>query len=257
MIKNDYCPSCASINFEKWDGDFLKCKNCEIVFRAFFPDDEELNDIYKDYYSAKNISQKQTNMVSDNTAIENQVKFIKRIVPPQGRVLDFGSGTGELVSLLKAEGFEVDGCEFSEGARHEADTKYGLDLYPTLDELKTNEYDLITAIEVIEHLAQPVDYIKRLRALLRDKGMLYLTTPNSNGLKARLKRSKWEEAEKPFHLLFFNFESIKHLLKDSGFNDVRYIKYSAMTTKSRKKVFIHRILQSFNLYGGLRVIGVK
>jgi SAM-dependent methyltransferase len=115
----------------------------------------------------------------------------------------------------------------------------------SLNDFRVDSYSLITAIEVIEHLQHPRDDLSRIHSLLKDGGLFYITTPNSNGLLARMKKSKWREAKKLFHINLFNWPSLKALLNDAGFRDVKYIRFSPLTTNSFKSVVLHRSLQFF------------
>lgn len=257
MIKNDSCPSCGKSEFSSWDTGYINCNECELVFRDSFPEPDELERIYKQYYSKNNINQAETNMVSNLVALRNQVKFIKKIIKPGCKILDFGAGTGDLVMLLIEEGFRVDGCELSRNAREEAFEKYGLKFHADLKNIEYEYYDLIISVEVIEHLTNPHFDINNLTGLLKKEGLMYFTTPNRNGLVSRIRKSHWREASKPFHLILFNFNSLKYLLNKCGLKKIKFIRYSPLTTNKKSKMLIHRFLQFLGLYGGLRVICQK
>jgi SAM-dependent methyltransferase len=49
------------------------------------------------------------------------------------------------------------------------------------------EFDLVTAVEVIEHLDSPVAFLRNVRSLLSARGVAVITTPNVENLPARLK----------------------------------------------------------------------
>jgi SAM-dependent methyltransferase len=84
------------------------------------------------------------------------------------RSLDFGSGRGTLVRLLRDEGQDAWGYEpYGEANFAEAFCS---------KELPPGQFDLVTVIEVIEHTADPVAVLQRLRDLLSPTGLLLLTT---------------------------------------------------------------------------------
>jgi SAM-dependent methyltransferase len=91
-----------------------------------------------------------------------------RVLPPNHRSLDFGSGRGTLVRLLRDEGQDAWGYE-----------PYGDPIFAEafcLKELPTGRFDLVTAIEVIEHTIDPVSVLQRLRERLSVGGLLVMST---------------------------------------------------------------------------------
>lgn len=240
------------------DSGFLKCAACGLIYREPMPSEMELEIMYKDYYSQSNVKESKTHMLSSDVSIQSHAKYISKIAKLDWKILDFGAGTGELVSSLKNIDYDIDGVEYSSNAIVEAQQRYGLKLIPSLGGLDSDKkYDLIVAIEVIEHLTNPIEVIGSLYARLKPGGIIYFTTPNLSGIKARVKKSRWSEAEKPFHLVLFNYISLKRLLDKSGFCSVRYLRFSPLTASSPIKIIMHRILQLMGLYGGLRVLARK
>jgi 2-polyprenyl-3-methyl-5-hydroxy-6-metoxy-1,4-benzoquinol methylase len=251
---NELCIACGSNNLSKWGNDFKKCTSCQLIFRKKMPTENELSELYSSIYSEDKISYENTQMVSCDVSLTEHAKFICSLVKPGARILDYGAGIGDLANLLIRYGYIVDGCEYSAEARSEAKRKYGLNFMATINDADIHSYDLIIAIEVIEHLYKPWEETSKFKNLLLDTGMLYITSPNSNGLQARIKKSEWREAQSPSHLMLFNYESLKRVILNSGFSSVEYIKYSPLTVDDFKTKLLHRCLQFFNLYGGLRLV---
>jgi len=172
-------------------------------------------------------------------------------------VLDFGAGTGRFAGILRTLGLAIDGVELAEEARREASRRYGFDFKSDLSELSSASYDWVTAIEVLEHLPDPGNALKQLWKLLKPGGGLFLTTPNANGLAARLYGNRWREAVNPFHLVLFTHPALKAILARAGFEQVRPVIFSPIGAVSICRGVLHRALQTFNLYGGLRVVARK
>jgi SAM-dependent methyltransferase len=55
------------------------------------------------------------------------------------------------------------------------------------DALGKGAFDLVTAVEVIEHLEAPIAFLRGLAQLLAPNGVAVVTTPNVDSLPARLK----------------------------------------------------------------------
>jgi len=256
------CEFCTGqISF--WDNSgsgFVLCDSCGLIYRSPMPSEDELSEMYAKYYSQENVTNSNTRMVSCDTSVKQQIKYISSISKPGWRILDFGAGTGELVNGLSNNGALVDGIEYSYDAILEAKNRYGIKLMGTIDELAQEDkekYDLIVAVEVVEHLTNPAETLSLLFRCLKPGGVIYLTTPNVSGLKARIRKSNWSEALKPFHLVLFNFKSLKYILESRGFCSVKYVRFSPLTVTSPIKIIFHRFLQLLGLYGGLRILAHK
>lgn len=255
------CFNCNGI-VHPWgrDAKFVYCPDCDLVFRFPMPSDVQIDKMYRHYYSKKKMNTIAANLVSPEYSISNHVKLIRAWGRPGQNVLDFGAGTGMFAWYLKRRGFLVEGVELSEKAIDYATKRYGLFFFESLNKLKaerSQQFDIITMIEVIEHLKNPYVILERLYSTLKPGGTIYISTPNRNGINARLSRMAWSEAKKSFHLILFNYRSLTKILKDTGFINIRNIRFSPLTCPIFKKIILHRFLQAFGLYGALRITAKK
>ena len=96
-----------------------------------------------------------------------------------GRVLDFGCGVGELARFIDPPrylGVDSDAASLAEArARRPSHTFLNLPEFHSMTEEET--FDVIVALALIEHLADPADWLRQMRARLRNSGMIVLTTP--------------------------------------------------------------------------------
>ena len=139
-----------------------------------------------------------------------------------GRLCDVGCGDGQFLSVARARGWEVHGSEYGEAPRRRA-LSLGLDVRPapfaaTPEEVGT--FDVVTATEVIEHVARPRDEAARISQLLRPGGYCYLTTPNFGSLSRRLTGPRWRALEYPEHLNLFVPATLDALLSRVGLTRV-------------------------------------
>ena len=94
------------------------------------------------------------------------------LVPEGARVLDLGSGMGAVGAALKEKkGCVVTGCDIERGALTGAfDNFFLADLNKGIPEMPGERFDYILALDVIEHLAAPEDFLDQLRALAARTG---------------------------------------------------------------------------------------
>jgi 2-polyprenyl-6-hydroxyphenyl methylase / 3-demethylubiquinone-9 3-methyltransferase len=99
------------------------------------------------------------------------------------RALDVGCGAGLLAEPLARLGAELTAVdpasELIDAARqHAAGQGLAIDYRVGAVESIEGEFDLITAMEVIEHTADPQQFLNHIARLLRPDGLLILSTPN-------------------------------------------------------------------------------
>lgn len=104
-------------------------------------------------------------------------------------VLDFGCGQGAFSQRLVDSGMIVDVCDLDiSQVKANVNQKFQLDLNTAdVKNSITGEYDVIIAMEIIEHLQNPWKYISDCKSLLKDGGLIVLSTPNISNSLSRLR----------------------------------------------------------------------
>jgi cyclopropane fatty-acyl-phospholipid synthase-like methyltransferase len=131
------------------------------------------------------------------------------------RWLDAGCGTGGLVRYVRASaGCDAVGLE--EGWAREQLRLRGLTALSEgdLDALE-GTFDVVTAIEVIEHVPEPLPFLRRMRRMLRPGGLLFLTTGNAAAHRGDLAR--WSYVIPEIHVSFFEPRTLAHAMTAAGF----------------------------------------
>jgi len=133
--------------------------------------------------------------------------------------MDFGCGNGGLVRHLRKQtapdaasivGFE-DGWIADEARRHHINVVTG----EQADAME-GRFDVVTAIEVLEHVLDPVATLGRIHKLLKPGGLFFYTT--SNAAKHRRGFLEWGYTIPEIHIGYFNPRSISIALGKAGFS---------------------------------------
>lgn len=133
------------------------------------------------------------------------------------RLLDFGCGTGNFLKVARAAGFEVTGLELSRSlADHVRRSQRIRVLQGSLEhlDLEGERFEIITALQVFEHLVHPAGTLERLRKLLVPSGLLLVEVPNIEDVRERLRRGAMMDDS---HLFYFSARSLGRLLMTYGF----------------------------------------
>ena len=143
------------------------------------------------------------------------VRAIGHLRPAPAKWLDYGCGSGGLVRYIHSEGrYEISG--FDTGDWSDKARATGLPILHE-DELAqcAGRFDIVTAIEVIEHCVAPLDVLKRLRGLLKPGGLLFLTTANAD--TAPRDFPSWYYVSPEIHVSYFTPRALDHALRHCGF----------------------------------------
>jgi cyclopropane fatty-acyl-phospholipid synthase-like methyltransferase len=130
------------------------------------------------------------------------------------RWLDFGAGSSGLVRYLRTHGVDAAiGYEPSTDApRVEGAASIPLDR-DSLADLR-GAFDVVTAIEVIEHVERPVDELRLIAELLAPRGVLLLTTTNARPYVDKL--ASWRYIIPEIHISFFTPETLSTAMEMAG-----------------------------------------
>lgn len=141
----------------------------------------------------------------------------------QGRVLDFGCGTGFFMKRLSRH-FAVDGFEVSaHGAMNTRRLLPDAGLFSTLQELPPCSYTGITALHVLEHITDEelVAVLAAWRAALLPGGRVLCVMPELEGLGHRLKMQDWRGFGDPSHVNLKSRGAWRELLARHGFTVIK------------------------------------
>jgi SAM-dependent methyltransferase len=204
----------------------VRCTTCGLIFPDPFPYPVEPQKLYGDpdkYFVHHNEAQK----------IEQRRLLARELADAAGgtRLLDVGSGRGEMLAAAKAEGLTPVGLEFAQAMIDYVRTEHGITVLDQSieDHAETGaEYDIVALIAVLEHVYEPAKMIAAAAQVCRPGGVLYIDIPNEPNLFSRVgnaaarlrgRRVSYNIAPTfpPYHVYGFNSRALSILLRQHGF----------------------------------------
>jgi SAM-dependent methyltransferase len=195
-------------------GPLFACEDCGFLF-VVYPKDAT------DYYAE--MQDRQYEEGRAYRAIQQRVllKKLKKRFAGVKTLLDVGAGTGILLEECGKLGIESVGVEPSEWCAQVAQS-HGLKiLQGTLPhpELADRIFDAVTAIDVIEHVNDPVAMLKSCGEHLAEGGALVIVTPDVGSFIARLLRRRWWHY-RIAHVGYFSRKTLNLALDKTGYRIV-------------------------------------
>ena len=217
------------------------CQNCGLVFLHPLPSSEQIKGYYPEYYCSRENPKnpvsthnlfawiKQLEKDLRNFLLQREIRHIQKLINKGGRILDVGCGSGELLALFKAKGYEVYGVEVLPELARLARERFGLEVrqgdflasgYPA------DYFDLVIFYHVLEHLPEPDLGLAEAKRVLKKGVFLLLQVPNIASYQFRIFKQRWFALELPRHLYHFSPTTLELLLKNTGFEPLRIRHFS-------------------------------
>jgi SAM-dependent methyltransferase len=134
------------------------------------------------------------------------------------RWLDYGCGNGGLVRFLHHSGFSG-AAGYETGWIADRARSHGLPLLSGSELASAaGKFDVVSAIEVLEHVVDPLDALRSMRRLLNAGGLLFLTTGNA---AAHPHLVRWGYVQPEIHVSFFEPRTLERAMSLAGFRPER------------------------------------
>jgi len=83
------------------------------------------------------------------------------------------------------------------------------------------KFDCVVATQVIEHVYEPLSFVKGLAGHTKPGGHIVVATPDIGGVLRRVMGRRWPSFKAPEHVLYFDFRSLSVLMHRAGLTNVR------------------------------------
>jgi 2-polyprenyl-6-hydroxyphenyl methylase/3-demethylubiquinone-9 3-methyltransferase len=165
------------------------------------------------------------------------------------RVLDLGCGNGSVANWLSSREWDVVGVDPSLEGISQANFRYPhllLEQGSAYDDLekKYGRFPLVISLEVVEHVYSPRKYAKTLFSLLEAGGRAIISTPY-HGYWKNLALAISGKMDSHFtalwdhgHIKFWSFETIKVLLNEQGFTDIKFFRVGRVPPLAKSMIVV-------------------
>jgi SAM-dependent methyltransferase len=175
-------------------GYLLRCRSCSFLFRTPTLGDDDYLSLY---------AQGSAEIWEPRDAREDFRLVRSRVRDAPLDVLDVGCYTGHLLTMLP-ESCRLHGVEPNAAAAAKAESRGVRVVARHWQQLESagRDFDLITACDVIEHVANPLAFLELLASCLREGGQIIITTGNADAWMWRLLGSRFWYCYYPEHISF-------------------------------------------------------
>ena len=235
-MKKTVCPDCAGTHLKmkgklpesnEFSGNTLDhfldggnlyfCKDCDLGFRYPVLTEKEYNDLY---------NTENKNWIFDENRNDWKLlkSFVEKNIPVNGKILDFGCNLGDVLEKLP-DWLQKSGIEINTQAAEIAQSRLNVKIWDSFSSISGDlQFDMIYAIDVIEHLHSPQSFVLQALPFVKKNGFIALMTGDSKGLIAKLSGSKWYYSAYPEHIAFISKSWAKKLCKNLGNLEMAYFR---------------------------------
>jgi SAM-dependent methyltransferase len=261
------CPLCGGPSsvigtkpglWRKKDYTYRRCGDCSLAFVE--NPDCDFSEIYNDDYYAGNgadplidycFEAKDPKRSIREYEWRGIVEIIRSLTDlnPKTRWLDFGCGNGDLIRYVR----ESVGCEivgFEEGAIARSAVRNGISVLGREDLARlSSQFDVVTALDVLEHVLHPAETLGEVFRLLKNPGVFFYTTGNAQPFRKRI--LAWSYSRPEIHISLYEPETMRRGLVQAGF-DVCWPGY----LRGYGSIYRHKILKNLSVRRRRMVFGL-
>ena len=190
------------------------------------------------------------------------------------KLLDVGCGNGSLMDIVRDRVESIYGCDISKAASKVAKAKGMKSACTNLNKgylpYHDETFDIITCVEVVEHVIDPISLLKELYRVLCTKGYVVLSTPNIRyfkHLRTLLLNGTFPHTTTDSfvwgggHLHYFTRKDLSFLLQSAGFTRIEFHINPYQFARSSKRLLFRKLIGESNFgewfCGGIIAKAVK
>lgn len=230
LLEHVNCPICDANSYDtlfvKQGFDFVRCKNCNLVYvtprllesatLAYYGDAAADQESMVDWLKVL------ANPINQSWQIpyfQEAVDILSNLIPKNGKILDIGCSIGLFMEIAQKSGFECVGLEPEPKSREYALNR-GLDVRPELFNdagLAPESFDAITMFGVLEHLSKPKEMLADIWDTLKPGGVVMVIVPNVYSFANGTLHEQARTFTGRNHLSYFAWDTLSDLFTRAGY----------------------------------------
>ena len=222
------CISCGSTNFKYYaENKTLKvpihiCQNCKLHVAG--ESQKQLDDILKKFYEKdywditrnEGLDDSHSNhySVGRKRIFLSQIKYVKKFLTKNSKVLEIGSGNGETLIELEKLNFQTIGVEPDlKNVEHlRKILKKSKIIQSNIENLDIDEkFDFIWMSHVFEHLSDPISFLNNIKKNTNKNYFLFIEVPNVT------KKNDWRTFTVVPHAYNYSGTALQNILQKTGY----------------------------------------
>jgi len=221
FVEKRNCPACDQSNdtviFQKSGGDYACCNDCGMVY---------LNPVFKQEYLKEYYGRNHA-VQSEIVEMDNQfyqkiyakgLALLENAGAKKGNILDVGCSSGVFLDLAKKSDWKTFGVELNRQELAYATKKGHIVQGETIDKANFEvKMDTICLWDVFEHIPDGVTFLQQASAQLASGGCIFIQSPQSSSLAARILQQKCNMFDGLEHVNLYNHETLSRVVRTAGF----------------------------------------
>lgn len=234
-VESTNCLLCGADDYtylatERGNLKVVKCNKCDLIYtnpRQKEPEKVYWGDEIAYYKEAKLIFKGEKEHHRDKNYL-HEIKLIEKY-KNSGNVLDVGSGMGFFLRLFDKKRWKTQGVEPSPALANLGKKYFGLNINNSfLEKFQTEEkFDVITLIDVFEHITNPKEILKKIAWLLDKEGIVLIKVPNGEFSLFKQKHSSFLNSKDIWdcyeHVVHYDQKTIRKMVESCNFQVLKII----------------------------------
>lgn len=209
-----------------------RCAVCGLHYLHPRLPENAMQEAYREssYYEGGACGYADTSYTAQESALRATFKCLLRNLAKHGLtggdLLEIGCGYGYLLDEARSFFDRRVGTDFSSEAAQIARATGAEVLVGGIEQISSErKFDCVAAIQVIEHIYDPLSFVKQLTSHAKPGGHIVIATPDIGGVLRKSMGRRWPSFKVPEHVMYLDFWTLSSLLERAGLSDVRRIPY--------------------------------
>jgi 2-polyprenyl-3-methyl-5-hydroxy-6-metoxy-1,4-benzoquinol methylase len=231
-VKKILCQACETQFWTRIIGkrkqfSIWKCYSCGSLTVDPMPSEPERKAFYAEAYFSGNAvgggyASYNADKIATRSTYEKMLDLLEPYRSPGAKMIDIGAASGMFVKWAQERGWDAIGQDISSAAAQMA-TENGVVVQAIpVEQIPVSTYAAVTALDVIEHVDQPRQFLRSFLKGLAPGGVMLINTPDAESVLGRVLRHRWHAVCPPEHVVLFSKKSLIQLVEQEG-NEVVWV----------------------------------